>query len=102
MGYYRNNYTAFANHLMPVDDLLEKAIEWIKDNMGIDDVFDEKKVKEYIKDNFSQDEIFDMDDYLKNVDIVKTFSENDIRDAARQIGIIDIQEYRDNQIDKIV
>ena len=62
----------------------------------------DKMKEEYIKDNFSPDEIFDMDDYLKNVDIVKTFSENDIRDAARQIGIIDIQEYRDNQIDKIV
>ena len=38
MGYYRNNYTAFANHLMPVDDLLEKAIEWIKDNTNLQEV----------------------------------------------------------------
>lgn len=37
---------------------LDAAIEWISNNLSINDVFDEDVIKRYITENFSIEEIF--------------------------------------------
>jgi hypothetical protein len=50
----------FADALIPGrDNLLEEAIEWIKDNLSVDQVFDDLTTVAYVKANIEIDQVFD-------------------------------------------
>ena len=47
----------FSSTVLPMDDLLDMAIDWIKSNLTPDDVFDDDVLKEWAIDNgFKEDE----------------------------------------------
>ena len=41
------------------ENLLEKAIEWIQDNLEVYEVFDEDKIVKYVGNGKNPDEVFD-------------------------------------------
>ena len=48
---------SFSNTILPMDDLLDMAINWIKINLSPDDVFNDDVLKEWAIDNgFKEDE----------------------------------------------
>ncbi len=76
------------------DDLLINAIDWIKSNLSISDVFDNEDIADYASENFSVGEIFgdnEIIEYVKNnYSPLNVFPIEDITSIYRdeQISII--------------
>ena len=49
---------SFAEEMIGISPL-DTAIEWIKDHMTVDEVFDDDDIKDYVASNFDPEDVFD-------------------------------------------
>jgi hypothetical protein len=82
-----NDNNKFSKELI-VSDMLDTAVDWIKDNLNISDIYDENEIKIYVKENFSSiDDIFTDNEIIiharNNFSINEIFNRNDIIEYIR-------------------
>lgn len=61
MSTTRRQDTEFADAVFPLpssDNLLAEAIDWIKGNLGVEDVFDDVQIKQYVQANLEIDFLY--------------------------------------------
>lgn len=54
--------SAFEEHVLEDVQLLGKAVEWIKENMNADQVFDKQLLSDWVGDNCKPGDVFAVED----------------------------------------
>jgi len=57
-GYSQRNKNTEDFQKAVMGDGLELAIEWIADNLSVENVFEEKEIVEYVTDNLEPEDVF--------------------------------------------
>src|SRR4051812_48795213 len=89
----------FIEAIIP-ESLLDDAIDWVLNNLQVNDIFSDIEISEYAMDKLNMTNTDNINDFVSknNIPIIDIFTEDEIREAAREIGIIDINEWREQQI----